>query len=649
MNKKLFSVSGLVLVVVLLLAINTLANIMFKSARIDLTDNNLYTLSPGTHNIIKGIEEPITLRFYFSEKLAVGVPALMTYGRRVRDLLEEYAALSGGNLNLIVLDPEPFSDEEDQAMQYGIQGVPIDTAGSLAYFGLVGTSSTDAEQVIKFFQQSKEQTLEYDLTKLIYSLAYPGKKTVGLMSTLPLEGAPMSPFLPQSAAERGWMIVSLLEQDFKVRTVAMNADKIPDDIDTLMIVHPKNVSDKSLYAIDQFVLKGGRVIVFVDPHAESDVPPHDRENPMAAMTAPRNSNLKKIFDTWGIELVDGKIVGDIKSATRVTVGRGMRPQTVNYVAWLELGPANFNQDDFTTSELNKINMASSGILRKIDGAETEFLPLIESSEAAMQIDKNKLQFGPNPIALLNDYRKGNEKLVLAARISGKIKTAFPDGPPGDGGEKDKDDKKVKQQEKPDDLSESPLSESKESINVIVVADTDMLSDKFWVDVQNFFGQSIMVPRSNNGVFLVNVIDNLSGSNDLISLRSRGKSLRPFEKVKEIRREAEQRFREREKLLRSKLQETERKINQLQRQKQGSSVMMLSPEQKREIDNFRVEQVKTRKELRNVQHELRKNIERLGAWLKFINIGLIPILIILAAVGMEVYRLRRIKQITVQSG
>jgi ABC-type uncharacterized transport system involved in gliding motility auxiliary subunit len=630
MNKKLFSTGSLIVAAVLLIAVNVLANISLKSARIDLTGNKLYTLSQGTKNIVKNLDEKITLRLYFSENLAVNVPKLMNYGRRVRDMLEEYAAISNGNIKLIVTDPEPFSDAEDQAVQYGLQGVPVDAAGSLAYFGLVGTNETDDQEIIKFFQPDKEESLEYDVTKLVYTLANPKKKTVGLMSSLDMEGAAQSPFMPRQNASQGWMIINQLKQAFNVRKVEMKAEKIPDDIDVLMLVHPKDLSDKTLYAIDQFVLKGGRTIVFVDPNSEADTPKVNPQNPMAAMTANRSSNLKKLFDKWGIELGKGKIATDINAATRVTLSGGLRPEAVEYVAWLSLKQDNFNQQDFVTSDLKQINMATAGYLKKIDGADTEMTPLMETSDQAMPVDTNRVKFGPNPKALLDNYVAGAEKLILAARISGKVTTAFPDGPPAAEGEKNK-------------VEDSGfINESKEPINAIVVGDTDMLSDKFWVNVQNFFGQRIAFPRANNAVFVMNAIDNLGGNNDLISLRSRGKFARPFEKVKEIQREAERQYRDKEKALQAKLKNTEQKINNLQRQKAGKNALIISPEQQREIEKFRNEQVKTRKELRNVQHELRKNIESLGATLKFINIGLMPILIIILALALEVYRLRRLR-------
>ena len=621
-NIKLISFGGILLAIVLLITINILINVTFKSARLDLTEDNLYTLSQGTENIIDGLQEPVTLRFYFSEKLASSVPALMNYGRQVRELLEEYVSESNGKVNLIVLDPEPFSETEDQAVEHGLQGVPIDNVGSTAYFGLVGTNSTDDKEVIPFFQMEKEASLEYDITRLVYKLSNSKKQVVGVLSTLPLEGSgPDNPMLGMQG-EPEWMVMSQMKQMFDVRTLSKELAKVPAEVDVLMLVHPKGLSDKTLFAIDQFVLGGGRVLVFVDPHSESEQTTPNPQNPMAATE--KSSDLPKLFDQWGIELAKGQLAGDIETASRVSMSQGGRPQAIDYVLWLQLRENNIAQNDFVTGDLDQITMATPGYLKAKDGAKTQFTPLFETGEKSMSIPVARVQFRLDPVGLLNSYRPGGKKLTLAARVTGPVKTAFPDGPP----EGEKGDW---------------LKESKEDINVIVVADTDMLEDRFWVNVQNFFGQRIAIPRANNGAFVINSIENLSGSNDLISLRSRGNFSRPFLKVKEIQRDAEKSFRDKEQQLQQKLRETEQKISELQRQKASDQSMILSPEQADEIQKFRDQRVKTRKELRSVQHELQKNIESLGTKLKFLNIGLIPILIILFAIGLAAYRHKRMEK------
>ncbi len=624
---KLMSSGGILLAVVLFLALNALNSIIFKSARVDLTDNNLYTLSQGTKNILQSLQEPITFRLYYSDKLATGIPPLSNYAKRVRELLEEYASVSGGKVKLIVSDPEPFSDAEDQAVQYGLQGVPVDNAGSVAYFGLVGTNSTDDKETIPFFQLEKEASLEYDITGLAYKLTNPKKHVVGLLSTLPIDGgAPTSAFTQGQDSNQPWMIVTQLRQMFEVRTLQKDVETIPTDVDVLMLVHPKGLSDKTIFAIDQFVLGGGHALVFADPYAETDQPPVDPQNPMAGMMASKASEFDKLLNAWGVELVNGQLAGDIDTALRVNVAQGPRPQAVEYVLWMQLQADNISKQDFITTDLKDITMATAGILKPKAGSKVVVTPLLQTSTKGMSIPTSRVQFRPDPMGLLNNYRPGNEKITLAARITGPVQTAFPDGKPGDAAAK-------------------TLKASQAPINVIVIADTDMLQDRFWVNVQNFFGQRIAVPRANNGALVINAVENLAGSNDLISLRSRGDFSRPFEKVKAIQRDAEKNFREREKQLQAKLQETERKINELQQQKGAGSALILSPEQQSEITQFRDEQIKTRKALRNVQHELRKNIEQLGTELKFINIVLLPLLIVIGAIALGIYRHRRTSHAT----
>jgi len=625
-TNKLLSTTGLLIIAGLLLAINLFSGQVFKSSRLDLTDNQLYTLSDGTKNILSKIDEPVTLRLFFSEKFFTGLPGVMTYGQRVRDLLEEYVSLSSGKLKLIIADPEPFSEIEDQAVQYGLQGVPVDATGNQAYFGLAGTNATDDEEVIAFFQPDKEESLEYDVTRLVYKLANPKQRVVGLISNLPMEGASqMNPFAPQAGGGQAWYILNQLKQSFDVKSLELSIEAIPNDIDVLMVVHPKALSEKTLFAIDQFVLGGGRLMAFVDPFSEVDQPVSDPQNPMAAMQAPRNSSLDPLFNAWGVELVAGKVVGDRLNAQRVQAQTGRRVQAVDYVAWLSLADKNFNNADFITRDLEKVGMATAGYLKKSDGSETELSALIESSSEAMAINSMQFQFGANPANLLRQYSPGGEKLILAGRITGKVKSAYPEGV------------------KDADAIKDVLSESKDAVNIIIVADTDMLEDKHWVRVQNFFGNQIAMPLANNDVFILNAIENLSGSNDLISLRSRSKSARPFLKVEELKREAEKRFQDQEKELQEKLQQAERKLAELQRKQDGASSMILTSEQKQEIAKFRQEQIDTRKALRNVQHELVKSIESLGTTLKVINIGLMPLIVIVFAIFVAMRRASRLKQ------
>ncbi len=632
LGKNLYSVSGLIIAAVLIVVINLFSNLIFSSARLDLTDGNIYSLSDGTKSILNKIEEPITLRYYFSKKLLADIPSISNYGKRVKELLMEYENYADGNLKLIIVDPEPFSEQEDQAVQYGVQALPLNDGRTKAYFGLLGSNATDKEDVIPFFQSEKEDSLEYDITKLINQLSDNKKKIVGLMTSLPLAGAPAgSPMMMPQAADSEWYILTQLKQFFDIKTVEPSVEKIPDDIDVLLMAHAKSLSGKTQFAIDQFVLRGGRALIFVDPFSEADAPAQGgQQNPQLAMNAVRNSNLDTLFKNWGIELSKGKIAGDRNAATRVSVNTGQGVQPVDYIAWLSLQTDNFNKDDFVTNSLKAVAMATAGHFKILEAKKDQdpkykktITPLMQTSKKSMELDQMRFRFGINPISLLQNFVSGNKKLNLALRINGIAKTAFPEGAPA-GMENQKD----------------ILKESKEPINVIVVADSDMLEDKFWVNIQNFLGQKIAMPRANNDAFLINAIDNLSGSNDLISLRTRGRSNRPFTTVDKLKREAEQEFQAKEKALQAKLNQTEQKLNALQQQKQGQNAAILSPEQRLEIENFRTQQVSTRKELRAVQHELGKSIEQLGSTLKFINIALIPLLIAIFAIIMGVRRSRK---------
>ncbi len=636
MNKKILTGSGLIIAAVLFGAFNMATNAAFSSARFDLTEHQLYTVSDGTRNVLKNLGEPITLRFYLSKKLATGLPGIKSYATRVQEMLEEYAQISEGHLYLQVMDPEPFSEEEDRAVAYGLQGIPLDNGSTQFYFGLVGTSSTDEMEMIPFFQPEREEFLEYDLTKMIHTLANPKKKVLGLLSSLPIDGGGAMPFMPQRGGNQPWVILSHIEQMFEVKKIEPTAAAIPEEISVLMIVHPKSLSDATLYALDQFVLGGGHAMIFVDPLAESDSGGGDPMNPMGG-SGPRDSDMPRLFDAWGIELVKGQVLGDLPLAKKVQIQQQARLQVVDYPVWIDFRPEHFSEKDIVTAQVPSITVASAGIIRKKGEAGTVLVPLIHSDEAAMQIEASRLAFMPDVSVLLNNYRPQGEKLTVAARVTGTVKTAFPDGKPQD---------RAKEGGTPAMASDAQagtkghLTESKEPINVIVVADTDILQDRFWVQVQNFFGQRIGIPNSGNGTFVTNALDNLTGSNDLISVRSRAGYSRPFTLLRMLQQEAEQQFRQKELALQEHLKATERNIQELQSQKPEGNAMILSPEQQAAMGKFRNELLQVRKELRSVQHELGKNIESVERWVKFINIGLIPMLIGIAGVWIGSSRFRK---------
>ena len=638
MNKRLLTGTGIALAAVLFGAFNMISSAALRSARFDLTEHKLYTLSDGTNNVLSNLAEPITLRFYLSKKLATGLPGIKGYATRVQEMLEEYAQVAGNQIVLQVMDPEPFSEEEDRAVAYGLQGIPLDNGSTQFYFGLAGTSSTDELEVIPFFQPEREEFFEYDLTKMIHSLANPKKKVLGLMSSLPIDGVGAMSLMQQRGGSQPWLIVTHIEQMFEIKKIESTASTIPEEVSVLMVVHPKTLGDPTLYAIDQYVLNGGHAMIFVDPLAESDSGGGNPMNPMGG-GGPRNSDLPKLFEAWGLEMVKGKVLGDLPLAKKVQIQQQARMQVVDYPVWVDFRQEHFSQDDIVTAQVPSIAMASAGILQKKGDVGTELNPLIQSDEAAMKIDASRLSFMPDLGSILSSYKPEGEKMLVAARVTGKVKTAFPDGKPQEPAKEGETEipPSIDSDEKP---SQPHVSESKDPINVIVVADTDILQDKFWAQVQNFFGQRIGIPTAGNGTFVTNALDNLTGSNDLISVRSRAGYSRPFTLLRALQQDAEQQFRQKEQALQERLKATEGKLQELQSQKSEGNTMLMSAEQQKAMATFRQDLVQVRKELRSVQHELGKNIESVESWVKFINIGLVPILIGLVGVWTSSSRFRK---------
>ncbi|MGI9228441.1 MAG: Gldg family protein [Gammaproteobacteria bacterium] len=617
--RNIISGTGLLLAGVLALAVIIIANAIFTSARIDLTENRLFTLSEGSINIITTLEEPVNLDFYFSAKLVADLPQMRNYGNRVRDLLQEFAAKSNGNIKLSIIDPEPFSEQEDQAVASGLQSVSVNAAGDRAYFGLVGSNATDDEANVPFFQNAREAALEYDITKLIYALANPDKRVVGVISTLPLFG-------DDTGAVKPWTIVKVMRDFFEVRDLGTTVSRIAAAVDVLMLVHPKGLTETTLYAIDQYLLAGGKAIIFIDPMAEADTEAAQPDPANPYVMPEIGSDLQPLLETWGITMASDKLAADNLLAMRVQVNSQRGMTEADYLPWLRISREYLSTNDFSTSELKLVHVGTAGILQPSEESTLEFSPLIQTSTSSMPMERDLVLFQRDPNIMLANFKPSGEQQTLAARLSGEVKTAFPDGP-------------VTTEE--EDAADAPTTAdiSEGELNIILVADTDILADVFWTRTQNFFGIQIPQTIANNGDFVVNSLENLSGNTDLISLRSRGEFSRPFTRVEEIRREAEQQYRDREQQLQAKLDETERKIAALQKER-GESNLLHSPEQAKEIESFRREQVKTRKELRAVKHELQKNIERLGNWLKFVNIFLIPLLITLIALLALIQRSRR---------
>ena len=630
MGRRIWSsIIGIIAVAAIVIGINMFADARLANQHVDLTQNHIYTLSPGTRQILAGLKEPITLRLFYSRRLGSTVPVYGTYADHVREMLGEYAAVSGGKIKLEFYDPEPFSDTEDRAMAYGLQGVPVDQGGVQVYFGLAGSDLEDDERTIAFFQPERERFLEYDLTKLVYELSNPKRPVVGVMSSLPLDGDPRVMMRGQGGPEgQPYASTMLLRQTNQVKTVATDAQVIDPDIQVLLVAEAQNLSDATLYAIDQFVMRGGRLMVMVDPWSEA----------MAAIPSPTGmpptdtgSNLKKLFDAWGIAFDPTKVVGDLTGAWRVRANSDERVQAVNYVAWFNIRDG-INHDDPATADLQQVTVASAGAISKAANASFDFTPLLTSSAQSGQIAVDQVKM-PDPSKILANFKPEGGPSVIAARIHGVLKSAFT-GPPD----------LAKDQKRPDNFP-AHKAQTDAPANLVVVADSDILADRFWVRVSDFFGQQTAMPFSDNGPFVANVIGTLAGGDALIGLRSRGGTSHPFVLVNQMQSVAEAKFRQTQQALQKHLDDSE---NQLRTLRQGPSAAtdktneqaVITPQQRAAIDAARKDIVDTRQQLRVVQFDLNRDISRLETELRIFNIVLVPAVLAIVAIALGVVRNRR---------
>jgi len=623
-GKKTYGVSALVALAVLFIGVTILITFSLRGARLDLTESKIYSLASGTQRIVGSLEEPINLYFFFSQDASAQVPALRTYARRVREMLEEMTQHSKGQLRLNVIDPKPFSEDEDRAAEFGLSAVPLNVGGESLYFGLAGTNSTDGREIIGFFQPDKEEFLEYDVASLIYRLGNPKRPVVGLMSTLPVDAS----FDQMSGGMReGWASIVQLREQFDVRTVATTADAIGEDVDVLMIIHPKDLSPQTLYAIDQFVLRGGKLAVFVDPQSENDMA-GAQMGPMGM--ASRSSTLGPLFNAWGVQYDPGQVLGDRELGLTVAMRQGEQPS--QHIAIIGFNRDSMSSQDVVTSSLDSINMMTAGFLSRKDGAAIELEPLIRSSTNAAPLAVAHLAFMQDSRALLDDFKPTGERYIVAARVHGKLKSAYPEGRPA-------------ADQTASNEAAVPLEHRTESVdaaNLIIVTDTDVLSDPLWVRTQSMFGQRIAMAWANNGDFLANALDNLAGSTDLISIRGRQSFFRPFTKVDELRRRADDRLRAKEAELDQELKDTEQKLSTLEAGRDNQSSLMFTPEQEAELERFQHERVRIRKDLREVRRSLDVEIERLGTVVKVVNIALMPALLAIGAILLAIARRRRLR-------
>ncbi len=620
-NKKAFALVLLALILVIVGAANYILSAL--SARVDLTAEQLYTLSPGSKAVLGKLDRKVTLKFFFSESAKDMPPSLKTYAEQVRDLLGEYERAGNGNVTLEIYDPKQDSDEEEWAVKYGIEPQQANPFGAPIYFGLVAVCGTQ-EQTIPGFDPRMESTLEYEITRHITRAVWPERPVVGVLSAIPgvLGEQPNPMMMQRQRPSRGWIAFSELKKDYDVREIAKDAESIDDDVKALVVVHPKDLSEKTLFAIDQFVIKGGRLIACVDPFSFKDFQASgQQQNPMMMQMGGQGgpSTLGKLFDAWGVSFDTSKCVADDKASVQM---RGRNGAVETDATLLDLGKANIAKDVLTAG-LSQLLLPYAGALEVTAKDGLAFTPILTTStNGACLVEASMLQMGP--AAIRDQIKPDGVRRTLAGRLTGTFKTAFPKGPDWKEGSTNAVPKVVASGES----------------SVFLFADADFLADEACVQVvDTLFGQQAAL-RGDNLALFANIVEQFAGREELIGLRSRGPSDRPFEVVRELRAEAEKKFRAKAEDLQKKFNETNKKLNDLLQGKHGTDRKLISQELESAIGEARREKAKTQKELKNVRKELNADIENLGFRLKVLNICLVPLLVVLFGIVHALLRRKR---------
>ncbi|MFC1742362.1 Gldg family protein [Candidatus Riflebacteria bacterium] len=639
---RFFSLLGIILLGLLCANINYIASKKFKNIRLDFTERGLFTLSEGTRAILKKIQSPLKAKLYYAKTASLKGPESLrfynNYYTYIKELLLEYEGVAGKNkFRLEVIDPRPDTDEEADALKYGLKRFQI-TEEENFFFGLAVLNEAGNEEVIPFFAPEKQDFVEYEISKLITSVNKESKKKLGVISSLPVLGDDISGFMAQMMRMQGkqvrqaWISFQVLKQSYELQKIETSVDKIPD-VDVLLVVHPKNFSDKTLYAIDQYIMGGGKAIFFVDNYCYADQPVATR-NPLQSMVAARNSSINKLLKGWGVEQVEKLFPGDHSLAQRVPLKPG---QTAGrFLGFLRFGKSSLNQNDIITSQLNDIQMifpaALKSSLTASNSKQLTIVPLIETTDKAGFYAMDVWEFQqPDGEKILEKFVPGKEKLMLAAKIYGTFSSNFPSGPPE---EKDKD-KKAGKDEKDNEKERAKrkkehLKESKKETSIIVFSDVDFFTDNFAFQ-RTFFGPAA---KNGNHNIILNSVENISGTNDLIRIRARGRFKRPFIREHAIQKEADHKTELKIKDLNIKIKKFQSDLQGLQSKANKENIQLLQAEAIKKQKELRHEIAKYQKQLRVVKRKRRQKIEELESDLRFINLFLMPV--IMALIGCFVW-------------
>ena len=619
------TLGSVVLLLICLVAVNVMAS--FIPLRFDLTEERLYTISDGSRKILESLQEPVRINFYYSRNNAELPPNFKTYAQRVQELLEEYAAISNGQLILEISDPKPDTEEEEWAQKYGIKSITL-PSGNSVYFGAV-VSMLDQEMLLPYFDQRRQEFLEYDITQAIQKVSSTSTSKVGLLSAMNLQGG--RSMIPGQPPAQKWVFQSELEKSVAVENLPLSTEEIPDDISLLIVLHPRGFSPRLQYALDQYVLRGGRLVVLLDPNARADMTSPENQFGQQPQLA---SDLPELLKSWGVDYDSTKVVGDRLHATQVNTGQGV----MSFPMWMTFRTQSLDQEHPITAQLENLLFVEAGSFKKAAESKTEFTALISLSEQSGLIDAFQLRFSP-PDQLSREMKVDDSAKAVMAITAGNFSSAFPNGQPA----KEKKDAQAQaaadESEAATPLKHTHLNESTERNSILLFSDVDFLSDQFSVQKLNFLGQSIIQPTNDNLNLMLNAAEHLSGNEALMSIRSRGRFSRPFTRLLDMQKQAQLLHQTEEKQLLSQLEEVQQRLNSLldSAGNKGQQEVILPPEVQEEIQQFREEERQARRKLRDVRKILRQDIERLGQALLLLNMLLVPLIV--GIIGVVVYRYR----------
>jgi ABC-type uncharacterized transport system involved in gliding motility auxiliary subunit len=630
----LYSAIGVVVMFAVVIAVNLIAGA--ARARLDATADKLYTLSDGTKAILKRVDTPVEVRYYFSQSETRVPSHIRTYASQVEDLLEEFREASGGKIRIRKIDPKPDTDAEETAQADGIEPQPTGPLSQESfYFGLV--VSLDPEKAaIPFLQPERERLLEYDLARAIGGVISTSKPVVGIMTSLPMFGQPMNPMMMrmgQQQGQRPWVFVSELKRDYTVKQIQMDADTIDSDVQILIVAHPKDISDKAQYAIDQFIMRGGKMLALLDSMCVIDRP-QQPNNPMAGMLPGGGSSLPRLLQAWGVAFDSTKVVADSTFTRELAFQQGQRPQPMP--TWLFVNQEGINDKDVVTAQIDNLLFPAPGAFSGTPVSGLEQSVLLHTTKKSQLVDGMTAQFSGQKT--LDDFKASGTEYPLAIRLKGKFKTAFPEGKPAATEEKTDDEEKPEAEKKKE--PDSSLKESKTDGVVILIGDSDFLYDNFCVQVNPIFG--IASPINGNLGLAQNMVEQLSGDVNLVGTRSRGALRRPFTVVQRMQAEAEEQYRDRIRRLNEDLQTAQTQLNEMQAKKEPGQKLILSPEQQSKIAEFQKKQRDTQRELRDLRKNLRQDVESLETKLKWVNIAGMPFLVVVTGLSVFFVRKQRTK-------